>query len=423
MVKNQYDQTSSVSESDKCDLNTTMLKIKLIDEKDSFKTLSPFKIHKSLDLLSNTWDWVNYTNNYKTLTIKETSQSKINDFLKIDKLEINGTSYNVGICKSLTSNHTKGVIYSKGLLSISDEEILNSLISQNVCEIYRFRKTLPSGISFETGSFALTFLLKKRPEQIKISFLNLQVYPMLQKPMQCTHCMLIGHTLKCCKSLHEKYCSDCYHRIVEGLEHQCINVCKNCRGSHSSDLKTCPAYVKEIKILQLKTKEEISYFDAKKAFNEKSNNSFTNSDQINKLGQIQLEKSQYESDFQELKLVVQQQNDIIEMLSEENENLKKQSALLNKKIEINKKLTEEILTQLKKSNELNSNFSTINQKLQQQNENLNTSLQEFSKKLDTSKFYGSCMKKFIDCHEKTATEFKKYMDLIVNEDGTSDDEY
>lgn len=51
-----------------------LINITLLDENINFKKISPFKIHKSLNIISETWDWVRYTNNYKTLTITEKTE-------------------------------------------------------------------------------------------------------------------------------------------------------------------------------------------------------------------------------------------------------------------------------------------------------------------------------------------------------------
>lgn len=400
-----------------------LIKINLLDEKDSFKSLSPFKINKSLTLISNTWDWVNYSDNYKSMTIKEKSQSKINDFLELNQLEINGITYNIKSRECTPTNQSKGVIYSKSLLSLSDQEILKSLESQNVCDIYRFTKTLANSVAIETGSFALTFSKIKRPEYVMISFLNLEVYPLLQKPMQCNYCMLIGHTIKRCRCLHETYCKICYYRIVNGENHQCIQMCKNCQGSHLSDSKICPAYLKESKIITLKETNQISYFDAKKIVNQNIiNSSIQKQSSDNEVEKIKSDRiSLLEPINEKSKLLNEEQNITIKMLIEENRNLQQQANIIAKQMEISKKLMNEILTQLKQSSELNTDLSGINAKLKVQNEKMNITLEEYSTKLKRSHYFGSCMKKFIDKNERTAKDFQQYMELIDNESSESEE--
>lgn len=51
---------------------------------------------------------------------------------------------------------------------------------------------------------------------------------------------------------------------------------------------------------------------------------------------------------------------------------------------------------------------------------MNITLQEYSTKLQTSHFFGSCMKKFIDKNERMAKEFQQYMELIGNENESFD---
>lgn len=231
----------------------------------------------------------------------------------------------------------------------------------------------------ESGSFALTFLDNKRPEMVKISFLNLQVYPLMEKPMQCNHCKLIGHTMKRCKALHEKYCDTCFHTTLDNQLHQCIDICKNCRGSHLSNFKNCPTFLKEKRILQLKVSEQISYYEAKIRFSTKTNNSFDeeSSKNLNQLEKIKNERDYFVSINNELKLSNQEQNKTIDLLTEENENLKQQLSLVMKKVEISKNLTNEILSQLKKSKELNDNLTSINQKHQEKEENFRQMLEQY----------------------------------------------
>lgn len=387
-----------------------LINITLLDEIYNFKKISPFKIHKALDLISETWNWVKYTNNYQTLTITEASEEKLNYFLELNKIKINEIVYNIKTNKVLSVNHSKGVVYSKSLLTTSDEEILNSLKSQNVCEIYRFKKHLLDGTLVESGSFCLTFADSKRPNMLKISFLNLEVYPLLEKPMQCNHCFLVGHTMKRCKVLHEAFCKQCFHRTTTDQVHECIEICKNCRGTHLSNLKTCPTYVKEKRILEMKSYEQISYYEAKQRVNLKTSNLVPDHDHLqnfDEMEKIKSEKLYLEKMNQELKLLNFEQNTTIKLLSEENEKLKLQLSLSIKKIEINKNLTVEILSQLKTSTELNKNNK-------EREKNCDSMLEQYRKTCESSGYWTVYMKQFINQNAKTAKDFQDYMKTVDN---------
>lgn len=392
-----------------------LINITLLDNQVNFKKISPFKLNKALNLISDTWEWIKYSNNYQTLIIKEDTEEKLTGFMQLKEIEVNNILYNIIVSKVLPPSHIKGVIYSKSLLPITDEEILNDLKSQNVCAIYRFKKHIMDGSLIESGSFALTFLNDKRPEMVKISFLNLQVYPLFEKPMQCNHCMLIGHTTKKCKVLHETFCNNCFHRTLKDQIHECINSCKNCRGTHVSNLKTCPTFLKEKKILELKASEQISYYEAKTRFNNKTIKSMTTVEESSKnciqLKEIKNERDDLQSINHELKLLNEEQNLTIKLLTEENQNLKLQLSLVMKKVEISKKLTNEILTQLKESKEDNDALSNINKKNQQQMENMNEMLEQYRTSSVDSHYWTSTMKQFINRNEKAAKEFQAYLKL------------
>lgn len=406
-----------------------MINITLLDENDNFKILSPFKINKSLNLISETWDFIKYSNSHKTLTIKETNDTKFQNFLKLNKIKINGVSYNIKVHELLNNtNANKGVIYSKYLLTVSDDEILSNLKSQNVSEIYRYKKLISNGTWIDTGSFALTFSNKKRPERISVCFLNLEVYPILQKPMQCNHCKLIGHTIKRCKSLIHTYCNTCHHRTADNQSHECIQICKNCKGKHYSDQRTCPSYLKEIKILQLKTTDNISYFEAQQRFLLKSNKpiaegfySEDNVKHIQEMEAIKTERNKVKLANTELKLLNEEQHTTIRLLTEENNNLNQHLTLITKKLEINKKLTAEVLTQIKESTKINHNLSDTLKKSQEQNGILNQLAENYKKKYETAQYFASHMKKFIDRTKKTSLEFKEYMDTFLNKNDSADD--
>lgn len=394
-----------------------LINITILDDNENFKKISPFAIHKSLNLISDSWDWIKYTNNYKTLTIIEKSEEKMEKFLKLKQIEINKKMFNLNINRILPINHSKGVIYSKALLILSDEEILNNLKSQNACEIYRFKKHVLNGTSIEYGSFAITFANLKRPETVQISFLNLQVYPLWEKPMQCKHCMLIGHTIKRCKMLHESFCKNCFHRTLNEKIHNCIDICKNCKGTHMSNVKNCPSYIKEESILRFKTSEQISYHEAKIRFNSKAKHSSIDSNIFNKLEENQAESAGYES-----KILVEEQNATIKRLTEENENLNQQLTILMKKNEINKNLTNEILSQLKKSTDHNTSLAKINQEYQQKDKNIDEILDQYRKTCETAQYWKCCMKQFIDQNKKRANDFQKYMELVINKNDSSEEE-
>lgn len=355
------------------------------------------------------------------MTIKEDSEEKVSKFLKLNKIEINEFSYNIQVQKVLPSNHSKGVIYSKGLLSMTDEEILRTLQSQNVEEIYRFKKQIPNGKWVETGSFSLTFLMAKRPKMVEIVFLNLQVHPLIQKPMFCTHCFLIGHTVKRCKSAQKMYCKICFYKTDNNTFHECSKICKNCKES-GAEMNSCSTYAKELKILQIKSIEEISYMDAKSRFNVESISGHVKETGVNY--SQQLEVTSYERDTMKQvpsEPINYQSNKVIQLLTKENIDLKTELTISTKKNEINKKLTDEILIQLKKSNETNSQLTNINKQIYEEATKAQQVADKCSKQLETSKFWSSCMKKFIDKNELTVKEFQNFMKTIINDTGSSDD--
>ena len=80
-------------------------------------------------------------------------------------------------------------------------------------------------------------------------------------PMRCFRCQKFGHTSLRCSE--EQVCV-CGKPLHEGRPCEEPISCVNCKGSHSARSRNCPIYKQEAAIQDLKTKEKISYIEAKK---------------------------------------------------------------------------------------------------------------------------------------------------------------
>lgn len=346
----------------------TVYNITLIDPEETFRNYSPFQVTRFLNTISNEWNFISYSNNGKVFTFKDYNESNALKYEKINTMIINNKSISIAIHINKMFNQVKGVIYSKILISMTDEEILESLKPLEVKDVYRFTRD-----EKPTGSFALTFNNMKLPDYVKIAFLNLNVYPYIEKPMQCLHCMFLGHTAKRCLALKDIFCKECCHKKSEKAEgHICVEVCKNCRGNHFTNSKSCPAYTKEKFIIQLKSTEGISYNEAKRRFN-LSSLIQTSDLSRNELDNVKAQKTLLKNANFELLEVNKAQTNSNERLTTQNEILsqqnigeacgngkeKHQSNIMDQKlketIELQQKQIENLLSTITKLKEDNHN--------------------------------------------------------------------
>lgn len=383
----------------------------LVDSEETFSKYSPFQITKFLNTISTDWDWISYSNNGKAFTFKDYNEDNVAKYEKISAININNKSIAITIQINKKFNQVKGVIYSKMLISMKDEEILQSLKAFCAVEIYRFTRNERS-----TGSFAVTFNSKQLPENVKIAFLNLTVYVLFEKPMLCLHCYLLGHTRKRCLALNDSFCKECCHKTTDQEEHTCVEACKNCRENHFTKSKSCPAYTKEKLIIQMKTTKGISYQEAKRRFNIpplKTQYDLTQNE-LNELDSVKAEKIIMENVNTELREFNKLQSTNIELLTKKNEILTQQNNVLSKKYEILNK----VFIEAKKSNSTNPDINNTIEELRKENENLKSSTEESIKKFQTTKYYAMCMKKFIDNDKQISVKFKTFMEQFMQSDSS-----
>lgn len=159
-------------------------------------------------------------------------------------------------------NTCDGVITSWDLSDCTEEEIKEGLSDQKVISVRRL-KTRRSGTLKDTNSFVLTFALPKLPASIYVCYNSIQVRQYIPKPVRCFRCQRYGHTSSNCKG--EELCGRCSLKKHEG---DCSEKekCVNCQKEHPAWSASCPMFLEEKKIQEIKTSKKITYGEAKKEF-------------------------------------------------------------------------------------------------------------------------------------------------------------
>ena len=162
-----------------------------------------------------------------------------------------------------TLNQCKGVIRSTALLKYSEERLQSEFASQKVIEVRQMKKKV-NGELTPLPVYVLTFDMLQLPPKIKAAWLRLEVRPFVPSPRRCFYCQRFGHVSNNCRRKikgEKSICSNCGQE-----EHGvCYNTpsCVNCAESHPASSKKCDRFIMEREIQALRTRERISFVEAK----------------------------------------------------------------------------------------------------------------------------------------------------------------
>ena len=133
-------------------------------------------------------------------------------------------------------------------------------------------KRLLKGTNKEKTTTVVLSFTGEAPKAVKIGFESFRTKLYIPPPIRCWKCNSFGHIEKSCKG---KICcprcaqahsfKDCPQRNETALSE--INAkCKNCKGDHAAAFKRCPFYLKVKEIIEIKTKNQMTYAEAAKVF-------------------------------------------------------------------------------------------------------------------------------------------------------------
>ncbi|XP_045913420.1 uncharacterized protein LOC123975742 [Micropterus dolomieu] len=169
------------------------------------------------------------------------------------------------------SGGSKGVIYGIPL-TVNMKELVENLRMKNRSVKSAVRMT--RGVEkVETESVLVEFETKEVPKEVYYGFMRYSIRDYVPKPMRCYKCQEFGHMANVCKG--KRRCARCsgdheYGKCGEEVRPKCCN----CGGNHSVAFWGCEVMKKEVKVQQIKLKENISYVEAvKRTEQEKTNQS------------------------------------------------------------------------------------------------------------------------------------------------------
>ena len=157
-----------------------------------------------------------------------------------------------------------------------EDRIVEYLRPQGVTRCKRL-KIKKDGKTVETNTLLLTFNRVNVPKSLKIFYRVVPVDVYVPNPLRCFNCQRFGHHENSCSEDPGSVCENCG---ADGHAHhtsQCKHPtkCINCGKDHLPKSNTCEVWLKEKAIMKLKVTNNISYLEAKKLHENKTETTFS----------------------------------------------------------------------------------------------------------------------------------------------------
>lgn len=157
-------------------------------------------------------------------------------------------------------NTSKGTIYCDWLDTMTKDEIMRELADYDVKEVYRIERK-EGNTTKKTHLYIITFNSPTLPKEVKIGFVKCDVTLHISNPRRCHNCQRYGHGKNTCRQ--ETVCAQCGESGHEKDECDQEIKCYHCEQEHETSSRVCPMFKLEKLILEDKTKNDISFRQAR----------------------------------------------------------------------------------------------------------------------------------------------------------------
>jgi len=231
--------------------------VQSVDSEQPVSKLSPFILDKAIRSAVGTVKTIRSLRNGDfLLEVSSATQSRI-----VNKLD-NLAGCPVTASPHRTLNSCKGVIRCGPLVDCDKQDTLNELKPQGVSDITNITVRDDSGSRRNTNTFIITFKAPSIPKHLHIGYIRVPVSPYIPNPLRCFKCQKFGHGKNACRG--RETCATCGQ--IGHTSSDCTNEakCPNCTGNHSAFSKSCPKWLFEKRVQQLKAEKGISFIEARK---------------------------------------------------------------------------------------------------------------------------------------------------------------
>ena len=234
------------------------------DTSKQIKRENPFEIHKAIMNIIPKKSYFKMKPTGPGHLLIEVDKKETHDkLLQVKKLNSNKISVSVNIKPHAFLNTCKGTIYCENIPNMTNEQIMEELKDQDVCEVYRTKRR-DGDVYIPTSLFIITFDKTTLPNEVRVGYLNCKVRVYIPNPRICFKCQKFGHGQNTCS--HDPVCSKCNHVGPDHPKFQdCTNdlKCANCHGDHPASSRQCPMYMLEKKIMERKIRQNLTYPQAR----------------------------------------------------------------------------------------------------------------------------------------------------------------
>ena len=250
------DEESMKNTSNTCTDNWPRFLIIEAVSEGALTSLSPFAIHKTLQGLAGELKSVKRIKNGRLLV--ECSKEHHSKCLLKSKIMCN---IPIKVSAHTSLNSSKGVIRSRDLEGVSEDEMLDNLSSQGVSAVKRINIRRNNEL-VPTNTFILTFSKPLLPDSIKAGYLKIPIVPFIPNPLRCFKCHRYGHGENACRG--KVTCARCGQ--VDHESKTCTNTisCANCKGSHFAYSRECPKWKQEKQVQQVRVEKQVSFPEARR---------------------------------------------------------------------------------------------------------------------------------------------------------------
>ena len=119
-----------------------------------------------------------------------------------------------------------------------------------------------SGNRRTTNTFILTFKSAAPPQYVKIGYIRIPVSPFVPNPLRYVRCQKFGYAQRNYKG--QTICANCGQADYHSNKCHSEAKCPNFSGNHSAFSKTCPKWLLEKRVQQIKTERNCSFIEARK---------------------------------------------------------------------------------------------------------------------------------------------------------------
>lgn len=210
----------------------SILILRPVDPQHSFQRRSPFALKRELDsIVGNLLQARCISGGSLLIEVRDRDQAET--LLQVQTL----LSIPIQAEISINYNMTSGKIYSRDLMYLSEEELLDELEEQGVCGVIR----MPQGRDRSAPNPMVKLLFRGRaaPTHIMAGYIRVQVDEWLNPPKRCGWCQRYGHVSRHCRR-RDPACAYCAGKHpTDSCPREGKEKCAGCGGAHTADSREC----------------------------------------------------------------------------------------------------------------------------------------------------------------------------------------